>query len=69
MKARAGMCANTRSYRDIFLSIADHTSKDADIFPELDRVKWMEHRYGIRKPVYSGADSAISCLCGSRQLT
>lgn len=32
------------------------------VFPELDRLKWMERRYGIRKPGYSGVPAAHACL-------
>lgn len=45
-----------------YLSIAGHTGKDADSFPELDRLKWMERRYGIRKPGCSGVPATCSWL-------
>lgn len=46
----------------IYLSRADHTGKDADSFPELHRLKWMEHRDGVRKPGCSGVPAPCAWL-------
>lgn len=41
--------ASNESDLDVFLSIADHTRRDVDISPELEIVKWLEHRCDTRK--------------------
>lgn len=56
-----GRDANYRSYLDMCISKHSRSQrKEVDILPELDIVKEIVHRYGVRKPRYSSVDSTIS---------